>query len=124
MTIWLHTGRKCSKIKSTDKGTRVLRKSLPYSEGICFDSEMISHQRFVDDIVQLTYNLVGTRTMHTELDAVCKEIGLNMNFWKTQFMTNLIPSEKLRAGGNEITLDHKYKYLVHVVLYQTSARAT
>lgn len=76
--------------------------------------------------------------MITELDAVCKEVGLNMKLGKTQFMTKI-----LKVGGNEIILVHKYKYFGHEIqivgvnqitelqrriilswLYQTSSRAT
>lgn len=41
--------------------------------------------------------------MLAELDAVCKEVGLNTKFGKTHFMTNLVPAENLKVGGNKIS---------------------
>lgn len=41
--------------------------------------------------------------MLTALDAACKKVCLNINFGKTQNMTNLvIPSENPKADFNEI----------------------
>lgn len=44
--------------------------------------------------------------MITDLDAVCKEVGLNMNLGKTQFMT-----KNLKV----IIIVHKYKYFGHEI---------
>lgn len=63
---------------------------------------MLFHLRFADDIL-ITDNLGEIRTIITELVA-CKKVGLNINFGKTQFMTNLILSENLKIGSNEIIL--------------------
>lgn len=85
------------------------------TKGINIDGEMLSNLRFVDDIVLITDNFRKIRTMFVELDPVCKEVGLNINSEKTQFMRNMIPSENLKVGGNEIALTHKYKYLGHEI---------
>ena len=128
MTVRLHKDTKCIKINrgirqgdtlSPKLFTAVLEhafKQLDWdTNGIKVDGEMLSHLRFADDIVLMGDNLKTIGTMLAELDAACKEVGLNINFGKTQFMTNLVPSENLKVDDKEITLVHKYKYLGHEI---------
>lgn len=49
--------------------------------------------------------------MLIELYAICKQIGLNINFRKTHFMKNMVPNENLTVDGNAIALIHKYECL-------------
>lgn len=44
---------------------------------------MLIHLQFADDIIQIKVNLRKVLIMFSVLDAVFKEVGLNINFPKT-----------------------------------------
>lgn len=91
-------------------------KELNWEEkGINIDGQHLTNLRFADDIILLSDNLKDIRQMLLELEEVCSEIGLKINFSKTKYMTNLVPSEILTVGGQEVELVNSYVYLGHEI---------
>ncbi|XP_072398330.1 uncharacterized protein [Diabrotica undecimpunctata] len=128
MTLRLHKDTKSIKIKrgirqgdtlSPKLFTAVLEKGFKQLEWnanrINVYGKMFSYLRVAAGIVLITDSLKAIGTVLTELDAACKEVGLNINFGKTQYITNLVPSENPQIDCNEIALAHKCKNLDHEI---------
>lgn len=49
----------------------------------------MNHLRFADDILIITDNLGDAKQMIIELKQEAESVGLNINFQKTQLLTNL-----------------------------------
>lgn len=60
--------------------------------GINIDGEYLNHLRFTDDIMLIADRLDDAQKMLDDLNNSTRQVGLNINFSKTQFMTNLVPS--------------------------------
>lgn len=84
-------------------------------KGINIDGEYLSHLRFADDIVITTDSFSEAQQMLTEIKLASENIGLNINFEKTKFMTNLVPNNTMESNGNKVEQVHKYKYLGHEI---------
>lgn len=81
--------------------------------GIKVDGEFLSHLRFADDIVITADSIDQAQSMLTSLHAACKDVGLKINFAKTQFMTNLVLSQNISVDNAYIEQVVRYKYLGH-----------
>lgn len=93
-----------------------LFKKIDFGEkGVNIDGEKLNHLRFADDIVLVADCIGDAREMLESLDAASREVGLKVNKAKTQFMTNLVPSEHLFIDGKHIEQVNSYKYLGHEI---------
>lgn len=55
------------------------------------DEEKLNNFRFADDIILITNNVEEI----TEIESTCAKVGLKINWGKTKYMTNQVPSEQL-----------------------------
>lgn len=71
--------------------------------------------RFADDIVITADGIDQAQTMLESIHEACKEVGLKINFTKTQCMTNLVMSENISVDGRSIEHVVSYRYLGHEI---------
>ena len=67
---------------------KVFQKLNWSRRGILIDGEYLSHLRFADDIIIFTRNIAELHEMLQELNQASLEVGLSMNFKKTNIMCN------------------------------------
>lgn len=85
------------------------------NEGIKIDGKYLSDLRFVDVIVPTTDNLGNAQRILPELKKATEKVGLNINFQKTKFMTNLMASDNMQIVGEEVQQVQEYNYLGHEI---------
>ena len=83
--------------------------------GININEEDLNHLRFADDIVIISDCINKARKMLERLHQISGRIGLKINTSKTQFMTNLVVSDKIQIEGYNIDQVTTYKYLGHEI---------
>lgn len=83
--------------------------------GININGEMLSHLRFADDFVMISDGLDKAADALSRLASASRQVGLKINTFKTQFMTNLVPSSNLLVEGKDIQQVTSYKYLGHEI---------
>ena len=71
------------------------------SRGININSENLELQ-FADDIVLISHSLDEADSMLPLLISASHKVGLKINTFKTQFMTNLVPSRNVLVEEKEI----------------------
>ncbi|KAK4876845.1 hypothetical protein RN001_009351 [Aquatica leii] len=81
--------------------------------GININGELLNHLRFADDLVLITDKIDEANKMLQELKAASKEVGLDINYTKTRYMTNLVLSDNISADDIKIEQVYSYKYLEH-----------
>lgn len=84
-------------------------------KGINIDGEYLNHLRFADDIVLIADNAKDASEMLRSMYEASLEVGLKINFQKSQFMTNLVLSDNVSVGGTKIEQVMSYKYLGHEI---------
>lgn len=91
-------------------------KKIDWGEmGLNIDGERLNNLRFADDIVLITDRIDQASMMLEKLYNASREVGLKINFAKTQVMTNLVPSENITIGSKSIEQATAYKYLGHEI---------
>ena len=83
--------------------------------GINIDGKDLNHRRFADDIVLISDCLGKAEKMLSKLTSASHKVGLKINATKTEFMTNLVPSQNFLVRGKEISQVTSYKYLGHEI---------
>ena len=83
--------------------------------GINIDGKDLNHLRFADDIVLISDCLGKAEEMRLKLTSASHKVGLKINTTKTEFMTNLVPSQNLLLQGKEVFQVTSYKYLGHEI---------
>lgn len=62
------------------------------------------HLQFADDKVIIADDFAEMESMLQELEAVCEQVGLRMNYEKISFMINLVPGRNSKVREEEIGL--------------------
>lgn len=84
-------------------------------KGMNINGEQLSHLRFADDIVLITDRIDNAIEMCERLYHASMQVGLKINYSKTQVMTNLVLSENINIAGTTIEQTSAYKYLGHEI---------
>ncbi|CAG4949079.1 unnamed protein product [Colias eurytheme] len=82
--------------------------------GINVNGKKLNHLRFADDLILLSENQEGLKTMLTQLDRESRKVGLTMNLDKTKLMTNNIKTPIL-LDSNQIEYVDEYTYLGQII---------
>lgn len=76
--------------------------------------EKLNQLRFADNVL-ISDSMNEVNEMLNQLNAALRKVGLKMNLEKTQFMTNLVPSQPAMVEDVYIKQVHTYKCLGHEI---------
>lgn len=82
--------------------------------GLNIDEKNPNKLRFADDILLITNDLDESEVMLNEFSPAIKEVGLQMNETKTNFLTNFVVWEIFKLENSTIEEILQYKYLIRI----------
>lgn len=82
-----------------------MNKSIDWDQMVLtinINRKKLSRLRFADDIILFADKVDEAVAMLGKLHCASIEVGLNINFSKTKYMTNLVLSERIMVDGMEV----------------------